>query len=52
MKTIIKFLIWIKHQYLCLIGFHGFNNKIDCKNNKCSFCGCHFEGYLKIEKNS
>lgn len=46
-RVVIKFFRWLKEKYLCLCGFHGFSNKKDCRREQCSFCGCHFEGYIK-----
>jgi hypothetical protein len=42
-----KLLKWCKERFICFLGFHGFSNKEDVSNKKCSFCGKHFEGYLK-----
>ena len=44
-----KILIWIKERLLLcyILGCHGYSNVEDARNNKCSFCGCDFKGYLK-----
>ena len=41
-----KILRWLKERYICLCGFHGYDNDEDARLERCSFCGCHFEGWL------
>lgn len=45
-KKIIHILKWCMDRYTCLLGFHGFNCSEDIDKKRCSYCGCHFEGWL------
>ena len=47
----LRFFMWCKERYICLLGFHGFNNKNDAEVQRCSFCGCHFEGWIAAAEN-
>ena len=51
-NMMIKFLKWCKERLVCLLGLHGFNCKEDVVKKKCSYCGCHFEGWLPKERKS
>ena len=37
----------VKRKIPVPVWFHGFSNKEDCHHEQCSFCGGHFEGYIK-----